>query len=77
MSRVFAAPQPARPTAPVLTVPMSLVGEYRPSPQQWVRDQADLYESSGGTQKWDLVAREIPVVVLEHPADLPGGQPTR
>jgi deazaflavin-dependent oxidoreductase (nitroreductase family) len=154
---------------------MPLVGEYEPSPQKWVRDQVDLYESSGGTQgltlrgmpvvilttvgarsgklrkaalmrvehegtyavvaslggapanpvwftnvtahpevelqdgpqKWDLVAREvhgeekalwweravaafpdyadyqrkttreIPVVVLEHPADLPGGQPTR
>jgi hypothetical protein len=29
---------------------MPLEGEYEPSPGQWVRDQVDLYESSGGTE---------------------------
>ena len=29
---------------------MPLEGEYEPSPSQWVRDQVDLYESSGGTE---------------------------
>lgn len=41
---------------------MPLVGEYEPSPQQWVRDQVDLYESSGGTQ--GLTMRGLPVVIL-------------
>jgi deazaflavin-dependent oxidoreductase (nitroreductase family) len=29
---------------------MPLEGEYAPNTQQWVRDQVELYESSGGTQ---------------------------
>ncbi|MFE9852601.1 nitroreductase family deazaflavin-dependent oxidoreductase [Streptomyces sp. NPDC005576] len=41
---------------------MPLKGEYEPSPTQWVRDQVELYESSGGTQGTTL--RDMPVVVL-------------
>ncbi|MFD6422279.1 nitroreductase family deazaflavin-dependent oxidoreductase [Streptomyces sp. NPDC060198] len=41
---------------------MPLQGEYEPSPTQWVRDQVELYESSGGTQGTTL--RDMPVVVL-------------
>jgi F420H(2)-dependent quinone reductase len=41
---------------------MPLIGEYEPSPQQWVRDQVALYEGSGGTQGTDM--RGMPVVVL-------------
>ncbi|MCU1443477.1 MAG: hypothetical protein JWQ59_1627 [Cryobacterium sp.] len=41
---------------------MPLSGEYEPSPTTWVRDQVDLYESSGGTQGTTL--RGLPVVVL-------------
>ena len=41
---------------------MPLTGEYGPSPQQRARDQAELYESSGGTQGTEL--RGMPVVVL-------------
>ncbi|MBP2406994.1 nitroreductase family deazaflavin-dependent oxidoreductase [Streptomyces syringium] len=41
---------------------MPLEGEYEPSPEQWVRDQVELYESSGGTQGTTL--RGMPVVVL-------------
>jgi hypothetical protein len=29
---------------------MTLQGEYVPSPAQWVRDQVDAYERSGGQQ---------------------------
>ncbi|MFD4293967.1 nitroreductase family deazaflavin-dependent oxidoreductase [Rhodococcus sp. NPDC058505] len=29
---------------------MPLTGEYEPSPSKWAADQADLYESSGGTK---------------------------
>jgi len=41
---------------------MPLHGEYEPSPTQWVRDQVDLIESSGGTQGTTL--RDMPVIVL-------------
>lgn len=41
---------------------MPLQGEYEPSPAQWVRDQVELYESSGG--KEGTTMRGMPVVVL-------------
>ncbi|MDX2847714.1 nitroreductase family deazaflavin-dependent oxidoreductase [Actinacidiphila glaucinigra] len=41
---------------------MPLVGEYQPSPEQWVRDQVELYEGSGGTNGTTLRGR--PVIVL-------------
>jgi deazaflavin-dependent oxidoreductase (nitroreductase family) len=41
---------------------MSLTGEYQPSTQQWVRDQVDLYESSGGTEGTTM--RGMPVVLM-------------
>ncbi|WEO76178.1 nitroreductase family deazaflavin-dependent oxidoreductase [Cryobacterium sp. SO2] len=41
---------------------MPLHGDYEPSPEKWVRDQVDLYESSGGTQGTTL--RGMPVIVL-------------
>ena len=41
---------------------MPLSGEYEPSTTQWVRDQVELYESSGGTQGTDM--RGMPVVIL-------------
>jgi deazaflavin-dependent oxidoreductase (nitroreductase family) len=43
-------------------VAMPLTGEYEPSPAQWVRDQVELYEGSGGTQGTTL--RDMPVVIL-------------
>jgi F420H(2)-dependent quinone reductase len=39
-----------------------LDGEYEPSTQAWVRDQVELYESSGGTQGTEL--RGMPVIVM-------------
>jgi deazaflavin-dependent oxidoreductase (nitroreductase family) len=41
---------------------MPLIGEYEPSPAQWVREQVELYESSGGTRGTTL--REMPVIIL-------------
>ncbi|MBF0687973.1 MAG: nitroreductase family deazaflavin-dependent oxidoreductase [Cellulomonas sp.] len=41
---------------------MPLTGEYAPSPSDWSRQQAELYESSGGTQGTTLEGR--PVIVL-------------
>ena len=41
---------------------MPLDGVYQPSPAQWVRDQVDLYERSGGLEGNTL--RDLPVVIL-------------
>ena len=41
---------------------MPLTGEYEPSTQQWVRDQVELIESSGGTEGTGM--RDMPVVVV-------------
>jgi deazaflavin-dependent oxidoreductase (nitroreductase family) len=41
---------------------MPLSGEYAPSPSDWSRQQAEQYESSGGTVAGDL--RGLPVIVL-------------
>jgi F420H(2)-dependent quinone reductase len=43
---------------------MPVKGEYEPSTQQWVRDQVELYESSGGTQGTTLRDTGLPVVVI-------------
>jgi deazaflavin-dependent oxidoreductase (nitroreductase family) len=41
---------------------MPLNGEYEPSPSDWSRQQAELYESSGGTD--GTLLRGRPVIVL-------------
>ncbi|THJ38164.1 nitroreductase family deazaflavin-dependent oxidoreductase [Candidatus Frankia alpina] len=41
---------------------MPLTGEYEPSTQQWVRDQVEEYEGSGGTRGTTL--RDLPVIIL-------------
>jgi deazaflavin-dependent oxidoreductase (nitroreductase family) len=43
---------------------MPLEGEYEPSPQQWVRDQVELYERTGGQEGNTLPGRTEPVVVF-------------
>jgi deazaflavin-dependent oxidoreductase (nitroreductase family) len=43
---------------------MPVHGEYEPSAQAWVRDQVELYESSGGTKGTTLANTGIPVVVV-------------
>jgi deazaflavin-dependent oxidoreductase (nitroreductase family) len=42
---------------------MPLEGEYEPSPQQWVRDQVELYERTGGREGNTLLDRGLPVVI--------------
>ena len=42
------------------------MADYIPSPQQWVRDQVELYESSGGTAGTTLRNTGLPVVVVTH-----------
>ncbi|WP_105975622.1 nitroreductase family deazaflavin-dependent oxidoreductase [Streptomyces geranii] len=43
---------------------MPLEGEYEASPTQWVREQVELYESSGGTKGTTLMDTGMPVVLL-------------
>lgn len=43
---------------------MPLEGEYEPSPAGWVREQVELYESSGGTQGGTLWDTGLPVVIV-------------
>ncbi|MEV4358011.1 nitroreductase family deazaflavin-dependent oxidoreductase [Nonomuraea sp. NPDC004186] len=43
---------------------MPLAGEYEPSPTQWVREQVELYESSGGTKGTTLRDTGMPVILL-------------
>ncbi|MET7336763.1 nitroreductase family deazaflavin-dependent oxidoreductase [Nonomuraea sp. NPDC005650] len=43
---------------------MPLVGEYEASPTQWVREQVELYESSGGTRGTTLRDTGWAVVLL-------------
>ncbi|MFB7470314.1 nitroreductase family deazaflavin-dependent oxidoreductase [Kitasatospora sp. NPDC056184] len=43
---------------------MPLEGEYEPSPAQWIREQVELYESSGGTRGTTLWDTGLPVVIV-------------
>ena len=52
----------------ILTLPSeeSLMAEYIPSPREWVRDQVDLYERSGGTEGTTLRYTGLPVIIVTH-----------
>ena len=45
---------------------MTLAGEYEPSPSQWVRDQVEAYEGSGGQRGNTLMDTGKPVVIVTH-----------
>ncbi len=40
------------------------MSEYIPSPRDWVREQVELYESSGGTQGTTLRDTGLPVIIV-------------
>ena len=46
--------------------------EYIPSPRQWVRDQVELYEGSGGTQGTTLRDTGLPVIIVTHTGNKTG-----
>jgi F420H(2)-dependent quinone reductase len=48
----------------VLTSAMPVDGDYEPSPQAWVRDQVEEYESSGGQRGTTLRETGLPVVII-------------
>jgi deazaflavin-dependent oxidoreductase (nitroreductase family) len=43
---------------------MELEGEYEPSPADWVRDQVEEYERSGGQRANTLRDTDLPVIVV-------------
>jgi deazaflavin-dependent oxidoreductase (nitroreductase family) len=45
---------------------VTLQGDYVPSPAQWVRDQVEAYERSGGTEANTLRDTGLPVVIVTH-----------
>lgn len=42
------------------------MAQYIPSPRDWVREQVDLYESSGGTRGTTLRDTGLPVIIVTH-----------
>ena len=46
--------------------------EYIPSPRQWVRDQVELYEKSGGTEGTTLRDTGLPVIIVTHTGNKTG-----
>lgn len=40
--------------------------QYIPSPRDWVREQVELYESSGGTRGTTLRDTGLPVIIVTH-----------
>ncbi len=43
---------------------MAIEGEYEPSPMQWVRDQVEAYERSGGREASTLLDTGMPVIIV-------------
>ena len=46
--------------------------DYLPSPRQWVRDQVELYERSGGTEGTTLRDTGLPVIIVTHTGNKTG-----
>lgn len=48
------------------------MAEYIPSPRDWVREQVELYERSGGTQGTTLRDTGLPVIIVTHKGNKTG-----
>jgi deazaflavin-dependent oxidoreductase (nitroreductase family) len=46
--------------------------QYIPSPRDWVREQVELYERSGGTQGTTLRDTGLPVIIVTHTGNKTG-----
>src|SRR5580700_695342 len=46
--------------------------QYIPSPRDWVREQVELYESSGGTRGTTLRDTGLPVIIVTHTGNKTG-----
>src|SRR5438477_10665824 len=50
----------------------SFMAEYIPSPREWVRDQVELYERSGGIEGTTLRDTGLPVIIVTHTGNKTG-----
>ena len=48
------------------------MAEYIPSPREWVRDQVELYERSGGTEGTTMRDTGLPVIIVTHTGNKTG-----
>ena len=48
------------------------MADYIPSPVKWVRDQVELYESSGGTEGVSLMQTGLPCIIVTHKGNKTG-----
>ena len=48
------------------------MAKYIPSPRDWVREQVELYESSGGTKGTTLRDTGLPVIIVTHSGNKTG-----
>jgi deazaflavin-dependent oxidoreductase (nitroreductase family) len=48
------------------------MAKYIPTPHDWVRDQVELYESSGGTKGTTLRDTGLPVIIVTHTGNKTG-----
>jgi|TARA_B100000315_G_scaffold199669_1_gene191598 deazaflavin-dependent oxidoreductase (nitroreductase family) len=48
------------------------MSEYIPTPVKWVRDQVELYESSGGTEGTELLDTGLPCIIVTHTGNKTG-----
>ena len=48
------------------------MAKYVPSPRDWVREQVELYESSGGTKGTTLRDTGLPVILVTHAGNKTG-----
>ena len=48
------------------------MADYIPSPRQWVRDQVELYERSGGKEGTTLRDTGLPVIIVTHTGNKTG-----
>jgi deazaflavin-dependent oxidoreductase (nitroreductase family) len=51
---------------------VDLMPNYIPSPRDWVREQVELYESSGGTKGTTLKDTGLPVILVTHTGNKTG-----
>ena len=48
------------------------MAEYVPTPVKWVREQVELYESSGGTKGTELLETGLPCIIVTHTGNKTG-----
>ena len=48
------------------------MAEYVPTPIKWVREQVELYESSGGTKGTELMQTGLPCIIVTHTGNKTG-----